>query len=92
MRIDQVSQFTVIRLKSVIDAAGGAVMGACTLAIPTMLFIGECSGCTTAMMNTKPTHNIALICSIQNLKRPTLVGAKSTVLVTWRLSESNDPI
>jgi len=90
--MDQVSQFTVIRFKSVIDAAGGVVIGACTLAIPTMLFIGECSGCTMAMMDTKPTHNIALICSIQNLKRPTLVSAKSTVLVTWRLSESNDPI
>ena len=72
------SQFTVIRFKSVIDAAGGAVMGACTPAIPTMLFIGECSGCTMTMMDTKPTHNIALIC-VQRLKRLTLVGAKSTV-------------
>src|ERR1700736_849016 len=70
--------YAELRFNNEVDAAGGAVMGACTLAIPTMLFIGECSGCTMAMMDTKPAHNIALIC-IQNLKRLTLVGAKSTV-------------
>lgn len=61
-----------------VDVAGGAVMGAGMLAIPTMRFVGECSRGTTATMDTKPTHNIALIC-VQRLKRLTLVGAKSTV-------------
>ncbi len=53
-------------------------MGAGMLAIPTMRFVGEYSRGTTATMDTKPTHNIALIC-VQRLKRLTLVGAKSTV-------------
>jgi hypothetical protein len=60
------------------DAAGGIAIGAGIFVIPTMPFVGECSGGTIAMMDAKPTHNIALIC-IQSLKRLTVVGAKSTV-------------
>jgi hypothetical protein len=61
-----------------VDAAGGAVMGRGTLAIPAMPLVGECSRGTTAMMDAKPTQNTALI-SIQTLKRLALVGAKSTL-------------
>jgi hypothetical protein len=71
-------EYAELGFNNEVDAAGSAAMGAGTLAIPTMPFVGECSRGTTAMMDTKPTHNIALIC-IPSLKRLTVVGAKSTV-------------